>query len=44
MTDKLVNDTLLIILQTVLSSGNQITQGKEKLTLSFQSFLIPFMG
>ena len=33
MTDTFVNDTLLIILQTVLSSGNQITQGNEKVTL-----------
>ena len=33
MTDTLVNDTLLIIFQTVLSSGNQITEGNDKITL-----------
>ena len=33
MTDTFINDTLLIILQTVLPSGNQITQGNDKITL-----------
>ena len=45
MTDTFVNDTFLIILQTVLSSGNQITQGNDKIGLfSFKSFLIPLMA
>lgn len=31
MTDTFVNDTFLIIFQTVLSSGNQVTQSNDKI-------------
>ena len=43
MSDTLINDTLFIVLQTVLSSGNQIAQGNQKVRFQFQCFFIIFM-
>ena len=43
MTDTFINDTFLIIFQTVLSSGNQITQGNDKIGFQLQRFFIPLM-